>query len=775
MIKKTSIGALILGSTMLTAAPAFAQASVQPGSGQQAAAENDAEIIVTAQKIEQRAVDVPITISALSGRRITELGISDLDELSNYVPGLNIQEQSANNPGVVIRGITSDSGSAQQGPRVTLYYNGVDIARSRGSYQSIYDLERVEVIKGPQATLFGTASAIGAISITSARPRPGFSSAITAGVGNFNQTLLSGFVNGGTEKLAGRIAFERRTRDGYIENLSPFQDEDLYAQDQAGVRGSLRWSPSSDVTVDLIGTYDRQRNSGTPFISGSLPTTAGPANVFGPADLGGSPLSQQVLGNDQLGLTRDVYDLNLTASWRFGNGFSFTTVNGYREFDSLEVFDADGSAAWYLEFAEQADGWQASHEGRFAYNSDRLRGFAGWNFFLEDGRQNVPFSTEEGTYLQCAARLIPNLPCVNSAGVVTAAGATALLSGGRLTQVPYSSVFENQGRNRSSSVFADVTFVPVPSIELTAGLRYLRERRESGFIARVPRPVLNPTAFSLIPGQVDTAGQTFEASRKYDAWLPRFNALVRLDDRVNVFGTISKGRRSPVVQLNAIRVAGVPTANLQLVPEENVWNYEVGLKGSAGIVAGTLGLYYQKYDGFQVSVVQPDGRTVTQSAGTASNLGVEAEVSVRPTRWFNLFANVAYIDGGIDENQSFAPAFSGARFRLQPEWQAASGFTIDAPIANGVRVFATPSVTYRSRIFFEVPNNPLISQGPVTLVNVRGGVSFADEKYEVAAFVRNATNKDYLLDAGNTGGAFGIPSFIPAEPRFYGLQLTARF
>jgi outer membrane receptor protein involved in Fe transport len=371
--------------------------------------------------------------------------------------------------------------------------------------------------------------------------------------------------------------------------------------------------------------------------------------------------------------------------------------------------------------------------------------------------------------------VIPNLPCINSAGVVTAAQATALLTGGLLTQVPYSSVFENQGRNRARSIFADVTFLPVPAIELTAGVRYLRERRRSGFTARVPRPLLNPAAFSLIPGQVDTGGQTFEAQRSFDAWLPRFNLLFRATDRINLFGTVSKGRRSPVVQLNAIRVAGVPTPNLQLVPEENVWNYEVGLKGSAGILSGTLGVYYQKYDGFQVSVVQPDGRTLTQSAGTASNLGVEAEAQIRPTRWFNLFGNVAYIDGGIDENQSFAPAFSGARFRLQPEWQAAAGFTVDAPVGNGTRVFLTPTVTYRSRIFFEVPNNPLISQDAVTLVNARGGVSFADERYEIAAFIRNATNKDYLLDAGNTGGAFGIPTFIPAEPRFYGLQLTARF
>jgi outer membrane receptor protein involved in Fe transport len=141
----------------------------------------------------------------------------------------------------------------------------------------------------------------------------------------------------------------------------------------------------------------------------------------------------------------------------------------------------------------------------------------------------------------------------------------------------------------------------------------------------------------------------------------------------------------------------------------------------------------------------------------------------------SLFGNVAYIDGGIDKNQSFAPAFSGARFRLQPEWQAAGGFTLDAPLPGGMRVFATPTVTHRSRIFFEVPNNPRISQGAVTLINVRGGVSFANEKYEVAGFVRNALNKDYLLDAGNTGGGFGVPTFIPAEPRFYGLQLTARY
>ena len=790
MISRISFTAALLASVSLQAAPVAAQAPVQPAPDADGPTRDGNDIIVTAQKTEQRAQDVPITISALSGRRIAELGVGDLDELSSYIPGLNIQEQSANNPGIVIRGITSDSGSSQQGPRVTLYYNGVDISRSRGSYQAIYDLERVEVIKGPQATLFGTAAAVGAISMTSARPKAGVSGALTGGYGNFDQTLLSGYLNAGSDVLAGRVAFEWKTRDGYVKNLSARQDRDLYAQDQLGIRASLRYTPTDALTIDLIGTFDRQDNGGTPFVSRALPTEDGPGNPFGRAHLDGSPLSAQVLGNDQLGLNRKVYDGNLTVSYDFADGWNFTTVNGYRGFDSREVFDADGSAAWWLEFAEIATGWQASHESRFRYSDDHWRASFGWNVFVEDNRQTVPFSGEEGTFIQCLTNAL-RIGCINAAGTVTAAQATALVTGGRLTQIPYASSFENQGENDSYSVFADTTWTPVPALELTAGVRLLIEQRKSGYVAQVPVPVLPgllpaalraqllaalpSLAVSLVPGQVDTGGQTYIAQQSYAAVLPRFNALYRLSPAVNVYATISKGRRSPVVQLNARRSGTLSLPNLQLVPEEVVWNYEGGVKAATGMFSGSLGVFYQKYDGFQVSVQQGNGTSITQSAGTASNLGVEAEATVRPARWLSVFGNVGWIDGGIDRNARFASTFSGARFRLQPEWQAAGGVTIDAPLGRGMRVFATPSVTYRSRIFFEVPNNRAISQGPVTLVNARAGVSFADERFELAGFIRNAFDRDFLLDAGNTGGSFGVPTFIPGEPRFYGAQLTARF
>jgi outer membrane receptor protein involved in Fe transport len=243
---------------------------------------------------------------------------------------------------------------------------------------------------------------------------------------------------------------------------------------------------------------------------------------------------------------------------------------------------------------------------------------------------------------------------------------------------------------------------------------------------------------------------------------------------LNGFVTVSKGRRSPTVDLSAIRRNGVVVPNINRIGEETVWNYEAGLKLDKGILSGSLGVYYQIYDNFQVSIVGPDGRVVTESAGSARNLGAEGEIEVRPTQWLSVFGNVGYIRGGIDNKPSNG-RFAGSRFRLQPEFQGAAGFIINALINESTRFFATPSVTYRSRIYFELPNTPLISQKAVTLVNLRAGVSFANDRFEIAGFARNLTNENYLLDAGNTGGSFGVPTFIPAEPRFYGVQVTGRF
>lgn len=397
-------------------------------------------------------------------------------------------------------------------------------------------------------------------------------------------------------------------------------------------------------------------------MSRALPTPAGPGNPFGVAYLAGSPLSAQVLGGPKLGLRRDVWDVNFTVAWQLSSQWALTMINSYRDFNSNEVFDADGSAAWYLEFAEDARGRQFNHETRFSYVGEHVRGSVGFNWFHEQNLQRVPFSSEEGTFLQCAARVVPGIPCIAPDGTVTAAQVTSILSRGRIAQQPYQSVFENQGLNDQYSVFADATYSPVHAIELTAGVRVLIEKRRSGYVATVPRSVLTGGA-SLIPGQVDTRGQTFRAE-------------------------------------------------------------------------------------------------------------------LRPIKGVTAFGNIAYIDAGIDNRADIAPSFRGARFRLQPEVQASAGLILEAPVGSGARVFASPTVTYRSGMFFEIPNSAAVYQGPVTLANIRAGVGFGGSDgraVEVSGFARNLFNERYLLDAGNTGGAFGIPTYIPAEPRLYGAQVSLRF
>ncbi|KAB7646314.1 TonB-dependent receptor [Polymorphobacter fuscus] len=768
-------------TSLLITAPLAAQTATQLADASDAIGDSN-DIVVTAQKREQRISEVPITITAFSGATLRELGVTQFDQLAGFVPGLNIQEQSPNNPGFVIRGVTSDSGSSQGAPAVTVYLNGVDVSRSRGSYFDLYDLERIEVVKGPQATLFGTAAAVGAVSIITAKPEKTTSAALRAAYGNYNQRRVDGYFNLGGDVLSARLAFGVKLRDGVVENIAgrpgsqtpngPVRD-DLNGQGQYGARLSLRYD-KDDLLIDLVGTYDGQRAPGTAFKSGTYAPTGGNTSPFTFAEVSGSPLSEAVLGGPEPELVRNVYDVNLTARYNLSDTTSITQIIGYRRFDSNEVFDADGTQAWFLEFAEDARGEQISSETRINYAGETLRAFAGFNVFHETGSQRVPFSSEEGTFLACAtartaAPAFPGLGCINAAGVVTASRATAIATGGRATVIPYSSEFKNSARITTYSTFADVTWIPVPSLELTAGARLLIEDRTSFFFARVPNAVLSGAA--LVPGQIDTKGETFEAQGDFQAFLPRANILWKATDFANLYATYSRGRRSPVVQLGA-RAGGLP--NRTDVGAEIVTNYEAGVKFFSGPISGSVGAFYMKYKDFQVSLVRPGLPNLTVSAGSATNKGVEAEVAARVGSNLKLFANGAYIDARVDENPAY-PTFSGDRFRLQSEWQGAAGGTLTVPLTPGIELFATPTVTYRSSVFFELPNNPVTSQGPVTLVNLRAGVQDPDGKWQLLGFATNLLNKDYVLDAGNTGGSFGIPTFIRGLPRLFGVEGLYRF
>ena len=741
------------------------------------------EIVVVAQKRAQSIQDVPVTISAYDGDFLESLGIGELDTLSEITPGLVIQEQSPNNPGFVIRGITSDSGSSQSSPRVSIYYNGADVSRSRGSYFELFDVEGIEVVKGPQATLFGTAASVGAISVATRKPEKDFSAQLKSSVGNYSAKGVSGFVTGGNDLMQGRVAFTYRERDGFIKNIAGdsnsqnpagFKQDDMHAIERFSYRPSLRITPSDDVTIDLVYTYEKNDDSGTSFKNGLYAPTGGDTSPYSFVEMPGSPYAESVFGKKDLGVERTVNDLNLTVNWDVSNDLTITSITAGRNFDSLEVFDADGTQAWFLEFAEAAEGDQFSQELRAVYTQNKFTSIFGVSYFEEDGSQRVPFSTEESIFLNCLGVLGSGVPCINNDGSVNIL--TPALTGGVVNELPYSLEFTNYGENKAYSAFADVTYAATEALELTAGLRYIKEEKRSGYSSAAPNSVLTQAPLFT----VDTNGETFYGDADYDDWLPRFNALYIINPTTNMYATISKGRRSEVLEVSSANdEQGSVEASISEVPAEIIWNYETGIKGKAldGRLDYSVAVFYQDYSNFQVTLQDDEGVAFSADAGSATNVGAEAEVRALINNEFEVFANTAYLDAEIDDDSNNGN-LAGNKFRLQPEWTFSTGLFYSTELSNSLNLTSSLIYSYRSEVYFEPANAPIsgldISQPGLGLVSARLGIASGDD-WAVSVFASNLLDKEYLVDAGNTGGGFGNPTFVAGAPRFVGIELTLGF
>lgn len=741
------------------------------------------EIVVVAQKRAQSIQDVPVTISAYDGDFLESLGIGELDTLSEITPGLVIQEQSPNNPGFVIRGITSDSGSSQSSPRVSIYYNGADVSRSRGSYFELFDVEGIEVVKGPQATLFGTAASVGAISVATRKPEKDFSAQLKASVGNYSAKGVSGFVTGGNDLMQGRVAFTYRERDGFIKNIAGdsnsqnpagFKQDDMHGIERFSYRPSLRITPNDDVTIDLVYTYEKNDDSGTSFKNGLYAPTGGDTSPYSFVEMPGSPYAESVFGKKDLGVERTVNDLSLTVNWDVSNDLTITSITAGRNFDSLEVFDADGTQAWFLEFAEAAEGDQFSQELRAVYTQNKFTSIFGVSYFEEDGSQRVPFSTEESIFLNCLGVLGSGVPCINNDGSVNIL--TPALTGGAISELPYSLEFTNYGENKAYSAFADVTYAATEALELTAGLRYIKEEKRSGYSSAAPNSVLTQAPLFT----VDTNGETFYGDADYDDWLPRFNALYIINPTTNMYATVSKGRRSEVLEVSSANdEQGSVEASISEVPAEIIWNYETGIKGKAldGRLDYSVAVFYQDYSNFQVTLQDDEGVAFSADAGSATNVGAEAEVRALINNEFEVFANTAYLDAEIDDDSNNGN-LAGNKFRLQPEWTFSTGLFYSTELSNSLNLTSSLIYSYRSEVYFEPANAPIsgldISQPGLGLVSARLGIANGDD-WAVSVFASNLLDKEYLVDAGNTGGGFGNPTFVAGAPRFVGIELTLGF
>lgn len=780
-------------------------------------------IVVTAQKREQQVQDVPIAISAYSGEFLQATGIDGFEQLGNYVPGLQTQVQSPNNPGFVIRGVTSDSGDAQVAPRVSVFQDGVSISRSRGSVVELFDMQRVEILRGPQGTLFGRGAQIGAVHLIQNKAVNASEGAFRAGFGTYGETYFNGFVNAplAEDKLYGRLAVFHQQRDGYVDNLA---GGDLNGKDTFAVRGSLRLDLGEASGLDLIVNHQKDTPPGTAFRStgyytpvrprifiAPLPTRGGSTDVFDrTADLN---------RGDDLGLDRTVTGVSLLGQFWLSDDWSLSTITGWREFDSHEEFDGDGSQLSLIESAEIAEGRQFSQEVRFNFDAGgAFRGFVGGSWFSESGSQQVPIRTDERSlYALLSPVLAPQINqaiCVGNGGSWGSAGCniptpplpqvpvlyplnpdgtpnTAFSLGG-LPGLPNPGVpglpaffplnpnhveqYTNYGEVEAIELFADGTWSVNERLDLTAGLRWTHEKLTSGYqadYAGVPSwfgfVLATPPAF---PNILFAPTARINASKSYDSVVGRVVASYKFSDDVNGYASYSRGQRPDVLQVGG--------AGVEEVPAETVDSFEAGLKGSAadGRLVYDFAAYHYSYTNFQTAVPGTI-RPLTSNGGNATAKGLEASLIGRFSDHVSGFLNYGWTHARFDDRDDDGnpQLLAGNQFRLTPENTVAMGLDVRVPFAGGHEFFVRPNYTWRSRVYFEDINNddyPGIDQDSYGLLNLNLGVTLANG-WEVQAWGSNLADEDYLIDAGNSGQQLGLPTYIVGAPRMYGLRVAYRF
>jgi outer membrane receptor protein involved in Fe transport len=611
-------------------------------------------------------------------------------------------------------------------------------------------MERVEVVKGPQATLFGTAASIGAMSFITRKPEQDFSAEISLTGGEYGRFDLEGYVTGGNEFVQGRLAMITKERDGYVENNS--DEADLNGYERFAIRPSLRITPNDTLTIDLTYNHEDADDPGTAFANESVLFT-GDTNLSVP--------DNPNLGLNDVGIERETNDFNTTINWNISEQYSLTYIGAYRDHDSLEVFDADGTEFQFLNFAEAAEGDQTSHELRINFVGDQLNGFAGLSYFAEEAEQDVPFYTDEGVFLSC---LQGGLATCNSLG-------TFGLTNGALSILPYEAFFNNTADNSSLSIFADLSYQLADTIELTAGIRYAQEDRESTYSSVIPVSVLLAqlgTPADLFGGTLfNTGGATLSADSDNTTLLPRLSVRWQATDLITTYANVSLGERSEVIQLSS----GQP----ELIPAEEIINYEIGVKGTSqdNTLSYAVTAFYQDYENFQVTVFDVgSGETRTENAGNATNGGLEADINWQINSNIRLLANAAYIDAGIDDDSSNGE-FAGNNFRLQPEFTGAISAFFNYPIAQGIHWVGLATLTYRDEVFFDTQNQ--YQEDSVSLLNLKTGIEAPDGNWSVMMFADNILDEEYIIDGGNTGGGFGFPTFIEGAPSMIGFTFTKHF
>ncbi|MDA7586065.1 TonB-dependent receptor [Luminiphilus sp.] len=770
------------------------------------------EILVTAQKRQQQAIDVPIAIGTFSQRDIINTGALNLQDIDAYIVGFDAGGESFTQQGYRIRGISSPNISTGGDPSVATFYDDAYLPRAATTV-AFADIDRVEVLRGPQGTLFGRNAAAGVVNMIPNAPSDTLEGFARIRAGNYNLMRLEGMINiPVSETFSLRANALANQRDGISENVEPAEFDAAEKGNWAG-RIAMRWVPSEATTLQLAVDVDHFDQS--------------PSMALGvsPFSLNTNPFSgryaNDVIDGEE---TRDMW--GITGKWfqDLNEQWSMTAIANYRDFETSNRQDEDGTAdpTRYFDTNNIEDSDITYTEVRFNYNTDRINAVMGATYSLENTYQR----TEANALADSIARLVtqdfnagfgfdmdhiwnPDDYAVALSAVGIPVTATEIqesgdfwyefISGALGEPMLFGPSFEgevwgeyiiNEGEFENYGIYADVEYAISDRLSLTAGLRYSEDNKEFSWLIPATtfaalRPGVSNQIFTDASGDYAAAATTPTIAK--DSWSKTTGRLVatyRLSEQLIAYGSVSTGYKAGGFDSLAIKTS------LEPLQPENSEQYEIGLKGDLfdGRLQVQLAVFDLTVDGRQRSVeTRPPGQD--NAIPTVINVdsgvqGVELNVSWLITEDLLFTALSTYRE---EENQSeeFYDA-KGELTQFDSSSDTAGNYTLTLDwrpklAAGNLLVRGEYIYAENTRDADDANYNPDFESisgytDDRRLVNGRIAWSHPEDHWELALWGRNLTDEDRISGISQTTVAvFGTPIMRILDPRTYGVEAIYRF
>lgn len=740
-----------------TSMPALAQIAAPAQTPDEQSIATLEEIVVTAQKRSERLQDVPISVSALSSDSLAANDVKSLQDLTGTVPGF-VATNSVNYGAapLSIRGVGGANGGGNffNDEPVAVYVDGIYIGRLSFSTSDLLDIDSIQVLRGPQGTLYGRNSTAGALLVAAKRPTDSLNGYVQAGYTSLDDFRIGGAIAGplASDKLTARLALSYSDRKGFWTNT--YTGKKAGGSEDFSGRLSLQFRPTEKLTFDLIGEYLDQNAEPVTVRVSNVSNSATDSPFLVRSDLNQALKDNETAFNDPNIFKAKTKSVTLLGEWEL-DGLTVNSLSNWRSWDSTGAQDSDGDvligangAPLHFTNSGVFRNDQYSQELRLSSDADKPFSWIIGGFYLHENNAVDPFTINN-----------PN----GAGGLGTSASFTAFQ------------------KLDAYAAFADATFKISDQFSVIGGIRYSYEQKEFQNTQRVVTIVGTPTRPA---GSVLSAPPTVNYQRSWDDVTYRAVANYKPTVDVLVYASFSTGFKSGGFNAFGLTDAFNP---------EQITAYEAGVKSEwlDRRLRLNSALFRYDYTDLQVRLPVPTGGVNIQNAASARSQGVELESVILPAEGVRLTANVAYLDAKF--TSGVLPAvpvtaryrigtnvplvdqdITGNRLTRAPEWQVYLGADYETAIGTiGTGRFQI-SYTYQSEVFYSETN-----QDEATFradgwdeVGARFTLTAPEDRWHLTVYAENIFNNRHLTQVTALSS---FPNGSVNEPRRFGVQLGVNF